>query len=212
VIAPELSMECWNKLLDHIYGMARDVPWLREECGMVLVDAAKSLQGQKRYQECAKELIGRLSAFKLVSTPEGVAIWLTVQADYKDVLPEGVWHSKDPLSKKERSRLARILKENYQGAQETGNEEALKTSAASPNPTFAWNLVLSEILRKDAHVKSKSKDAAKTEFPQFWLDVVDGTSVVSYGRHCLMACRQSFRFHLIPRTKSVGLQAVEWHA
>jgi hypothetical protein len=174
-------MECWNKLLDHIYGMARDVPWLREECGMVLVDAAKSLQGKKQYEECAKELISRLSAFKLVSTPEGVAIWLTVQAHFENVLPEGVWHSKDPLSKKERTRLARILKENYQGGQEVAGGDNLKTAAASPNPTFAWNLVLSEILRKDVHAKSKSKDSAKIEFPQFWIDVVDSTLIVIHG-------------------------------
>ncbi|KAF1916229.1 DNA polymerase phi-domain-containing protein [Ampelomyces quisqualis] len=183
VIAPEPSMECWTKLLDHIYGMARDVPWLREECGMVLVDAAKSLQGEKQYQEYAKELISRLSAFKLVSTSEGVAIWLTVQAHYEDVMPEGVWHHKDPLSKKERTRLARILKENYQSGQEANGAESLKTAAASPNPTFAWNLVFSEILRKDTDAKSKSKDSAKTEFPQFWIDVVDSNLFASTSSH-----------------------------
>jgi DNA polymerase phi len=173
VIAPEPSLECWNKLLDHIYGMARDVPWLREECGMVLVEAAKSLQGGERYQECAKEMISRLSAFKLISTPEGVAIWLTVQTSYEKILPEGIWHKKDPLSKKERTRLAKILKENYQGAQQDGNSDTLKTAAASPNPTFAWNLVLAEILRRDEQITSTNKDSAKAEFPQFWIDIVD---------------------------------------
>lgn len=166
-------MECWNKLLDHIYGMARDVPWLREECGMVLIEAAKSLRGESRYQECVKEMINRLNAFKLVSTPEGVAIWLTVRADYEDVLPEGVWHSKDPLSKKERTRLAKILKENYQGAQADGDKETLKTAPASPNPTFAWNLVLADILRRDDAARSDGKDSSRPDFPQFWIDIVD---------------------------------------
>lgn len=170
-------MECWKKLLDYIYGMARDVPWLREECGMVLVEAVKSLQGQAQYQECAKEVIGRLGAFKLISTPEGVAIWLTVQANYEKVLPEGVWYCKDPLSKKERTRLAKILKENYQGAQEDGHNDALKTAAASPNPTFAWDVVLSEILRRDAQSSHDSKDSLKAEFPQFWIDTVDSRYV-----------------------------------
>jgi DNA polymerase phi len=176
-IAPEPAMECWNKLLDHIYGMARDVPWLREECGMVLVEAAKSLQGAQHYQECAKEMISRLSAFKLISTPEGVAIWLTVQTNYEQVLPEGIWHKKDPLSKKERTRLAKILKENYQGTQQDGDSDMLKTAAASPNPTFAWNLVLSEILHRDERVRSSNKDSAKAEFPQFWIDIVDSKYV-----------------------------------
>jgi len=166
-------MECWNKLLDHIYGMARDVPWLREECGMVLVEAAKSLRGRKEYEECAKEMIGRLSAFKLTSIPEAVAIWLTVQVDYGNVLPDGVWHSKNPLSKKERPRLAKILKENYQGAQEDGSGEPVKSGVASPNPTFAWNLVLSEILRRDGQITGAKQESSKAEFPQFWMDTVD---------------------------------------
>lgn len=166
-------MECWNKLLDHIYGMARDVPWLREECGMVLIEAAKSLRGENRYQECAREMIDRLNAFKLVSTPEGVAIWLTVRTDYEAVLPEGIWRSKDPLSRKERPRLAKILKENYQGVQSDGDKDPLKTAAASPNPTFAWNLVLAEILRRDDAARNDGQDSSKAEFPQFWIDVVD---------------------------------------
>lgn len=166
-------MECWNKLLDHIYGMARDVPWLREECGMVLVEAAKSLRGRAQYQECASEMISRLSAVKLLSTPEGVAIWLTIREHYEGVLPEGVWHSKDPLSKKERTRLAKILKENFQGVQEDGSNDAVKSGTTSPNPTFAWHLVLSEILRRDELSGRDKKDSQKSEFPQLWIDIVD---------------------------------------
>jgi DNA polymerase phi len=205
VIEPEPSMECWNKLLDHIYGMARDVPWLREECGMVLVEAAKSLKGRQQHEECAMEMIGRLSAFKLNSTPEGVAIWLTVQVSYESVLPEGVWHGKDPLSKKERPRLAKILKESYQGASENGNADILKTAAASPNPTFAWNLVLSEILRRDEQGKSE-----KLDFPQFWVDIVDSEYAIAiFKLPQLTVHRQSFCVHFITREESVGFQAAE---
>ena len=57
VIEPELSMECWNKLLDKIYEMARDIPWLREECGMILVEAVKSLKAQSQFEQCAEEAI-----------------------------------------------------------------------------------------------------------------------------------------------------------
>ncbi|KAF1942493.1 hypothetical protein EJ02DRAFT_433922 [Clathrospora elynae] len=181
VIEPELSLECWNKLLDQVCGMARDVPWLREECGMVLVEAVKSLKGQTQYQQCAVELIERLSTFKLVSTPEGVAVWLTVQESFEMALPEGVWHDKDPLAKKERSRLAKILKENFQGETENGTDEATKGAAANPNPSFAWNLVFSEMLRKDELSKSDAKD--KFEFPQFWTDTVDSNLFSSSASH-----------------------------
>lgn len=153
--------------------MARDIPWLREECGMVLVEAIKSLNAQAQYQKCAEEVLARLSAFKLLSTPEGVAIWLTVQANYEDALPQGIWHENDPLSKKERSRLAKILKENFQQEAENGSTEITKTASASasPNPSFTWDLVLSEMLRRDGVSRSESKE--KSEFPQFWIDIVD---------------------------------------
>jgi DNA polymerase phi len=152
--------------------MARDVPWLREECGMVLVDAVRSLQGQARYQECANQVIGRLNAFKLTSTPEGVAIWLTVRERFEKVLPEGVWYSKDPLSRKERTRLAKILKESYQRTPEDGSSDAVKSGTTSPNPTFAWSLVLSEILRRDEQAQD-DKASPKSEFQQLWIDIVD---------------------------------------
>jgi DNA polymerase phi len=152
--------------------MARDVPWLREECGMVLVDAVRSLKGQARYQECANQVIERLNAFKLTSTPEGVAIWLTVRERFENVLPEGVWHSKDPLSRKERTRLAKILKESYQRTPEDGGSDAVKSGTTSPNPTFAWSLVLSEILRRDEQAQD-DKASPKSEFQQLWIDIVD---------------------------------------
>lgn len=177
VVEPELSLDCWNRLLDQVYRMARDIPWLREECGMVLVEAVRSLKGQSQYQKCAEEVLERLDAFKLGSTPEGVAVWLTVQASYPDSLPESVWYNKDPLAKKERSRLAKILKEDFnKGESEDGKDEATKTGTTNPNPSFTWDLVFSEILRRDEHNKVDSK---KTEFSQFWMDTVDSECMIA---------------------------------
>jgi DNA polymerase phi len=175
VIEPELSMECWNQLLDRIYGMARDIPWLREECGMVLVEAVKSLKAQPQLEQCAEEAIKRLTPFKLVSTPQGVAVWLTVRASFERVLPEGVWHQKDPLSRKERSRLAKLMKEDFHVDAENAKDETIKSAAANPNPTFAWNLVFGEILRRDEESKGSAKEPPKPEFPQLWIDIVDST-------------------------------------
>jgi hypothetical protein len=173
LVEPELSLESWNKLLDNVCRMARDIPWLREECGMVLVEAVRSLEGQPKYQKCAEEVLERLNAFKLVSTPEGVAVWLTVQASYPEALPDGIWHDKDPLAKKERSRLAKILKEDFnKNVSEDSKDETTKTGTTNPNPSFTWDLAFTEILRRDEQNKSDSKD--KVEFPQFWIDTVDG--------------------------------------
>ncbi|KAI8938931.1 hypothetical protein NX059_004786 [Plenodomus lindquistii] len=183
VIHPELLLECWTQLLDHVCGMARDIPWLREECGMVLVEALKSLQAQVRYRVCAEELLSRLGEFKLLSTPEGVAAWLTVQTSYEEALPQGIWHDKDPLSRKERSRLAKILKENFHiDAERSGTESTKSASAsASPNPSFAWDLVLSEMLRRDQASRGDVKE--KSEFSQFWVDIVDGNLFASAASH-----------------------------
>ena len=182
LIEPELSLDAWNKLLDNVYRMARDIPWLREECGMVLVEAVRSLKGQSQYQKCVEEILERLNTFKLVSTPEGVAVWLTVQANYPATLPESVWHDKDPLTRKERSRLAKILKEDFnKNESEDGEEKTIKTGTTSSNPSFAWDLVFADILRRDEHSKSSSKD--KTEFPQFWIDTVDSSLFSSSASH-----------------------------
>jgi DNA polymerase phi len=160
--------------------MARDVPWLREECGMVLVEAVRSLKGHSQYQECAEEVLSRLTTFKLVSTPEGVAIWLTIQTSYPKVLPEGTWHGKDPLSKKERPRLAKILKGNFTGESENGTEEATKSGTTNPNPSFTWDLAFLEMLHRDGQSNGDAKN--KPDFPQFWIDTVDSKFLaVFYG-------------------------------
>jgi DNA polymerase phi len=182
---PELDLECWNKVLDQIYGMARDVPWLREECGLVLVETIKNADSKLEFQKCAQGLIQRLVANQLVNTPEGVAIWLTVQANYASVLPEDVWHKKDPLAKKERVRLAKIMKEDFRTAADNGKEagDNIKSAAINPNPIFAWSVVLSEMLQRDEKVKDEGKEAAKAEFPQFWIDTVDSNLFASSASH-----------------------------
>jgi hypothetical protein len=150
------------------------MPWLREECGLVLVEAVNSLGGDVKLRQCAEQVIPRLTSFNLVNTPEGVAIWLSLKAKFEDVLPSGIWNDQDPLSKKERGRLAKILKEDFRRAE--GDEgETVKSAAANPNPIFAWDLVLSEMLRRDT-AKATSKEGSKPDFPQFWLDTVDSKS------------------------------------
>jgi hypothetical protein len=153
--------------------MARDIPWLREECGLILVDAVRSLVSLPKTRQCAEALVQRLISFHLASTPEGVAIWLILRTHFEDVLPKGVWNDQDPLSKKERARLAKVLKEDFRNSSENGESENIKTAAANPNPIFAWDMVFSEILRRDESNKRGKKETAKAELPQFWLDTVD---------------------------------------
>ncbi|KAF2195428.1 hypothetical protein K469DRAFT_681743 [Zopfia rhizophila CBS 207.26] len=174
LIEPEVLLECWNKVLDYIYGMARDIPWLREECGLILYEAVKSLDSKPAFATCAQEMVKRLSSFQLVNTPEGVAIWLAVRANFpSSVLPEHIWHKKDPLSKKDRIRLAKILKEDFQTTSENGSILSVKSASANPNPIFVWNIVLSEVLQRDQKQGSDQAGSKTGHFAQFWMDAVD---------------------------------------
>jgi len=204
ILEPELSLECWKKILDHMYGMARDIPWLREECGLIIVESVKSLNSRPEFQKCAQELIQRLASHQLVNTPEGVAIWLTVQAHYEQVLPEHVWSNKDPLSKKERTRLAKILKEDFHNSSDNGKDENIKSAAANPNPIFAWGVVLSEMLRRDESLKDNRKDSLKTEFPQFWIDTVDSELRTDYEISTSLSSQAIYSHHLLPTSVNLG--------
>ena len=167
-------LDGWNELLDRIYGMARDIPWLREECGLILVEAVSSLGNKEEFQPHAQELVQRLVSTNLVNTPEGVAIWLALKANHQKLLPTNIWHENNPLAKKERTRLAKILKEDFRTSSKDGKSEDIKSAAASHNPSFAWDLLMAKVLEGD-QAKGDRTDADKSEFTQFWLDTVDGT-------------------------------------
>jgi hypothetical protein len=64
------------------------------------------------------------------------------------------------------------MKEDFHVDSENAKDETIKSAAANPNPTFAWSLVFSEVLRRDES-KGKSEDSVKAEFPQLWIDIVD---------------------------------------
>ncbi|KAF2478113.1 uncharacterized protein BDR25DRAFT_207690 [Lindgomyces ingoldianus] len=196
LIEPELSLECWNTVLDRIFGMARDIPWLREECGMILCEAVKSFRSKPAPEQCIQELMQRLASFQLLNTPEGVAIWLTVQVAFPEVvLSEHVWHKKDPLSKRERSRLAKILKEDFGNMLEAGTGGTIKSAAANPNPLFAWDVVLAEVLERDERQRSRNDHTSKLQFPQFWIDTVDSNLLSSTASHE----RKSWAFKLFAK-------------
>lgn len=207
MLEPKLSLDCWNTVLDHIYELARDIPWLREECGLILVEVIKSLDDRPELRTCVQELIQRLVSFNLANTPEGVAIWLTAKDRFEDILPKDIWNKQDPLYKKEWSRLAKVLKEDFRSTSENGEKENIKSSGANPNPIFAWDLVLAEMLKRDL-AKKDQKDTAKPEFPQFWLEVVDSKlrrahiSIITYH------FRQFILVDCFARAQSLGVQAV----
>jgi hypothetical protein len=164
--------------------MARDTPWLREECGLILYEAVPSLAQRTEGKESVEEIVYRLSSFQLVNTPEGVAIWLAVRSTFpKIILPAEVWHDNDPLAKKNRSKLAKVLKEDFGSASKNGNGELIKNAAANPNPIFAWDVVLSEMLQRESKGDHEKKSSRKTDFAQFWIDIVDSNLFSASASH-----------------------------
>jgi DNA polymerase phi len=176
ILLESKSLDGWNELLDRIYEMARDVPWLREECGLILVEAVSTLGAEVELVPYAQGLVQRLVATNLVNTPEGVAVWLALRTNHETILPAKVWHGNDPLASKERARLAKILKEDFSTSSKDEKNEDIKSAAASHNPSFAWELLISKTLESD-NAREDRTDADKSEFAQFWLDTVDSMSV-----------------------------------
>ncbi|KAF2661662.1 hypothetical protein K491DRAFT_673607 [Lophiostoma macrostomum CBS 122681] len=173
LMEPQISLGCWNTVLEHVFQMAQDLPWLREECGLVLVEVTKGLGAQPNLQQCAEAVIQRLVAAKLTNTPEGVAIWLTVRDHFNNILPTGTWHNNDPMSKKERTRLADVLKENFRSKAVNNGDANIKSGNANPNPKFVWVMVLLEMLQRDQVIKHDDTNSVKLGFPQLWTDIVD---------------------------------------
>ncbi|KAF2115511.1 DNA polymerase phi-domain-containing protein [Lophiotrema nucula] len=180
---PKFVPDSWNKILDHIYELARDVPWLREECGLIICEAASGLDERPESEECAQAMIERLSTFKLTKMPEGVALWLTVKSKNSKILPEQPWHKKDPLARKHRGELARILKESFHNTPDAQDQGGVKSAAARSNPPFTWDVVLSEILARDERSRKQQDNLAKLEFPQFWVDIVDSNLFATTSSH-----------------------------
>ncbi|KAI7520112.1 hypothetical protein KC343_g22702, partial [Hortaea werneckii] len=99
----------WQGLLSAIMLLAKQKDWLRSECGAVLYEYLQSGSGKRLSDERVQTLIDMLKEHKLLKSPEGVALWLIVEAHWPKTLPKDVWHKKDPLSGEELLQLRKIL-------------------------------------------------------------------------------------------------------
>lgn len=126
----------------------------------------------------ANLLISKLREHKLTKTPEGLAIWLTASTLFPGLtLPKGVWDHNDPLSAKERTTVAKVLRENS-----TEGEAKNTTGAAQTSPSFAWQVVFSQLYERQKPSK-KSQDKA-SDFDKFWIEAVDS----EFGRIWFHEC------------------------
>ncbi|MCJ1249248.1 DNA-directed DNA polymerase [Trapelia coarctata] len=154
----------WDQLLDLIFDLAKKKSWLRKECGWVLYTALKSQSTMTA--EYAQVAIDKLHSSTLARTPEGVALWVLIQSAYPDVqLPKHVWHHGNPLHRKEKAPLAKILKET--SSKDDPKEPTQKDAERGTwfhKLHFAWEVVFGALL------KARSKQLT---FAELWTEAID---------------------------------------
>ncbi|KAL8692702.1 MAG: hypothetical protein Q9218_002323 [Villophora microphyllina] len=160
--------DIWPRVLDLIYDAAQKKAWLREECGWILYGAIQTLHQRKLDPQTVQVIVDKLFGNGLGKTSEGVAIWLVIQRNFPTVqLPSNVWRHNNPLDRKEKSKLAKLLKDASSDHRSDGASGYL---AQKGNWTsrlhFVWNVILSEL------TKERSTGDTVT-FGDFWQEAVD---------------------------------------
>jgi DNA polymerase phi len=159
--------EDWEKFLEMASEQARSGPWLREECGSMLCEfVTASSKAEPLQEKFVLKIIENYSTNGLLQTAEGVALWLTVQEAFPELkLPKDVWHKRDPLHSKERSRLARVLCDPDSGKDlNTEQKKKFKSGTWKPQPNFAWRVVMQ-------HAFEKFPSSSKLK--QFCIEILD---------------------------------------
>ncbi|KAF7182957.1 hypothetical protein CNMCM7691_002701 [Aspergillus felis] len=160
----------WTKLLDLVFDLAKKKPWIREECGWIIYRCVFDLASQKAGAKYVQVALERLCANDVARTPEGVSIWLAAKEAYpKADFPRKVWKHDDPLDSRERSQLAKVMKESSAADSESGSQgNNPKTSGVwSSKLHFAWDAVIRQLADVSA------KQSSRLSFAEFWTEVVD---------------------------------------
>jgi len=183
-----------------VFDLAQKRSSLREECGWILYGAVQDLGSKGRNVKYAQLIIGKLRENNFVKTPEGVAIWIKIQSEIQDViLPAGIWHNEDPLDRKEKARIAKILKEaSTSNLEQTSNDsKPSQRGHWTANLHFAWDVVLSQLLKQDHTQHAKS--SRRQNFEGFWEECVDSECSPITVIKCLLNQMRNPFFQLVIR-------------
>ena len=153
----------WNAILEKLMELGKKKPWIREECGWIIMEA---LAQMKQIQ--AEHTLQVLYDAGLANTPEGVGIFITARDLFPGLkIPTKPWGpTGNPLDRLQ--SLAKALKES---SQDDGSKtkEAKLTGNWSPKLHFVWDIVLVRF----ADVQS-GKGITPPDFENFWKVAVDG--------------------------------------
>ncbi|KAG8623531.1 hypothetical protein KVT40_008507 [Elsinoe batatas] len=157
-----------NQLLDHIFALYKQAPFIRQECGTTANSLLSTPGGSD--PAYASALLQAYHRHGLSKTADGLAAWLDAQRLFPEGLdlPGSIWHKDDPLSPQERSILVKILRDNVNDADA---EVSSSTGQAQKTPCLAWVPVLDTVARRSKQVGSGQSDASF--FSHFWKEAVD---------------------------------------
>lgn len=172
----------WSEVLDLLFELAKKKVWLREECGWILYNAIQSLGKDSHPSIYVQLVVDKLQGNDLTTTPEGVAIWIGTIFNFPKVkLSRGVWCKENPLHRKEKAKLAKILK----GASSASPDQSGGISKVSgqgpwtPKLHFAWEVILGRVLGNHSARSSKELGLA-----DLWNECVDREYRMD-SSHCL---------------------------
>ncbi|KAF4628481.1 hypothetical protein G7Y89_g9668 [Cudoniella acicularis] len=158
----------WDAILDKLFQLSDKKPWIREECGWVIVEALAQMNESQ-----AEHTLEKLCAAGLALSPEGVGVWLTARRRFPDMkFPPKPWgRSGNPLQ--HLKSLAKALKES--SSSDSSHEpapQAKQTGNWNPQLHFVWNIVLGQY----AQESESSESGNLADFENFWKVAVDGKS------------------------------------
>lgn len=167
-----------RKICEH----AGRVPWLREECGLLLCNTLNDLANAgSDFEPFVHEVRTKVEEHGLDKTPEGVAVSLTLKSKFPN-LPgmTRLWPDGNPLGPTGRRQLASIMSERYHSEPNNSNAGSeVKDGTWRANLNFAWDLLLDFAINQAIEGDDKGKEADNEYFQQFWLDIIDSKLRVS---------------------------------
>lgn len=216
IFSPGASLADWEKLLDLMFELAQSTPILREECGLTLYGAVEQLANQNLSHDYAERLVQKLYDHGLARTSEGVAIWIAIINHFPRIsVPKNVWHHDDPVSSKNMSTLASVLREDYahvlgdapksgEKPQDDGPSSKMKNNrggAIRAASSFAWQVVIDHTFKRTQKRKPDPGATAQLAFSKLWNTVVDGQWTETFGVSKLAdIVQKAYLLHQLPQS------------
>ena len=154
-----------------ILQLAKKKLWLREECGWILYCAIQGVGRGGYDSKLVQQIIDKTRDNGIIKTPEGIALWIVTSSEFPQVeLPPGIWLNENPMHRKEKAKLAAILKDtsstslNHNGS----DSNLFQNGVWTPKLHFAWDVVIGHLFGMQSLESSEDLDLLS-----FWDECVD---------------------------------------